>query len=288
MLDADGVGCVTLEYNTLPIATAGNAGLMSPEDKEKLERLPAQVEDAPSLALRRLFIAAGAEYNDTGADKTKTAPWGETVTHKAGHYYLNGLGDITEEQMMAIYAKSNWSITSNVSNNFAWGTARTNLPPLNNGLRELDALDGVIAKGAFMHSISLEVAVVSALDTPYNNAVYGIQVCNAASMFLGCTKLKHIIGILPSGMVADTSTLSTMFKSCPMLENIKLYSVKRNVSFSDSALISKESILYCITNAAPTSAITITLHPDAYARLADDAEIVAALEAQPLVSLVSA
>ena len=29
-------------------------------------------------------------------------------------------------------------------------------------------------------------------------------------------------------------------------------------------------------------------HPDAYARLADDVDIVAALEAQPLVSLVSA
>ncbi|MBR5456752.1 MAG: hypothetical protein IKU76_07395, partial [Bacteroidaceae bacterium] len=25
VLDADGVGCVTLEYNTLPIATVGNA-----------------------------------------------------------------------------------------------------------------------------------------------------------------------------------------------------------------------------------------------------------------------
>ena len=52
--------------------------------------------------------------------------------------------------------------------------------------------------------------------------------------------------------------------------------------------LSKDSVVYMISNAAPTSAISITLHPDAYARLADDAEIVAALEAQPLVSLVSA
>ena len=43
-----------------------------------------------------------------------------------------------------------------------------------------------------------------------------------------------------------------------------------------------------IENATPAAAITITLHPDAYARLADDAEVVAALGAQPLVSLVSA
>lgn len=52
--------------------------------------------------------------------------------------------------------------------------------------------------------------------------------------------------------------------------------------------LSKPSVKYIIEKAAPTSAITITLHPDAYARLADDADIVAALEAQPLVTLVSA
>ena len=41
-------------------------------------------------------------------------------------------------------------------------------------------------------------------------------------------------------------------------------------------------------NATATSAITLALHPDAYARLANDADIVAALEAQPMISLVSA
>ena len=57
---------------------------------------------------------------------------------------------------------------------------------------------------------------------------------------------------------------------------------------SDSPLIMKECIYYCIHNSVPSTAITITLHPDAYVRLADDADIVAALEAQPLISLVSA
>ena len=67
------------------------------------QKLSADVREKVNNPLRPLFIATGAEYNDTGADKTKTAPWGETVTHKAGHYYLNGLGDITEEEMMDIY-----------------------------------------------------------------------------------------------------------------------------------------------------------------------------------------
>ena len=62
----------------------------------------------------------------------------------------------------------------------------------------------------------------------------------------------------------------------------------KSITLNECPLISKVSILYIIENALPTSAITITLHPDAYARLADDADVVAALEAQPLISLVSA
>ena len=50
------------------------------------EKLSKDVRTKINSPLRPLFIAAGAEYNDSGADKTKTAPWGETVTHKAGHY----------------------------------------------------------------------------------------------------------------------------------------------------------------------------------------------------------
>ena len=60
------------------------------------------------------------------------------------------------------------------------------------------------------------------------------------------------------------------------------------MGWENSIMISKESVLYTIQNATPTATITITLHPEAYARLAGDADIVAALEAQPLVSLVSA
>jgi hypothetical protein len=79
-----------------------------------------------------------------------------------------------------------------------------------------------------------------------------------------------------------------MFGGCTSLIEAKIYELKGNMSFSGCPIINKDSILCIIQNSAPTSAITVTLHPDAYTRLADDAEIVAALEAQPLVSLVSA
>ena len=47
-----------------------------------------------------------------------------------------------------------------------------------------------------------------------------------------------------------------------------------------SFIISKPSILYAINNAAPTTAIAITLHANRYAQLSEDADIIAALEAK--------
>ena len=64
--------------------------------------------------------------------------------------------------------------------------------------------------------------------------------------------------------------------------------MKGNLSFKDSPLLSNESILFLINHEAATSAITITLHPDVYARVMANADILAALETHTNVSLASA
>jgi hypothetical protein len=107
----------------------------------------------------------------------------------------------------------------------------------------------------------------------------------AHSMFYGCKKLKLIY---PMNVKSAATMEISNFNGCSSLVEVRLFNLMLNTGFKDSPDISKQSILYIVNNAAPISAITITLHPDAYARLANDAEIVAALEAQPLVSLVSA
>ena len=86
----------------------------------------------------------------------------------------------------------------------------------------------------------------------------------------------------------NTTIDQQTFQECYSLEYIKMELLSSSIKFADSSNLSQESVIYMIQKASPTSAITITLHPDAYARLKDDAEIVAALEAQPLISLVSA
>ena len=75
---------------------------------------------------------------------------------------------------------------------------------------------------------------------------------------------------------------------CPALEHIEFHGLKINVDLNLSSKISKNSVLYMICNSDATFAITITLHADAFARLSVDEDVIAALEAKPLVSLVSA
>lgn len=237
------------------------------------EKLSSDIRPNVVNPLRPLFLAAGAEYNDSGADITKTAPWGETVTHKAGHYYLNGLGDITEEQMMAIYNAPHNALYEQA---YFDSGSRTLLFKGNSQStsfsQSLDAL--------FRDSINLEV-----LGSGKEVIYFRQDNRTIKNLFKGCSNLRCISMIFyAQGIVLDNS----VFSGCHLLENIQISRLTASLSLADSANISKTSILYVVDKALPSSAITITLHPNAYARLVDDSNIVAALEAQPLISLVSA
>lgn len=284
---------------SIPVATTKSAGVMSAADKENLDNVPNIIKDAiaeektraeaveqtlandiaeaPNLALRTLFVAAGAKYNDGGTDKTKTEPWGETVTHKAGHYYLNGLGDITEEDMVKIY-NAGKLIKANYYNYKNLNIKTTLNVPFNGG-----EANGIDLSGAYAGS---KVQIIGINRISVYDAIF--YPSNLASAFSGCTSLRRIIPTLKLSFCSSANNYKNTFYNCSALEYVNLEVLKHSVSFEHSPSISQESILFLINKAAPTSAITITLHADAYARLKDDADIVAALAAQPLVTLVSA
>ncbi len=239
------------------------------------QKLSDDVREKVNNPLRPLFIAAGAEYNDTGADKTKKAPWGEAVIHKAGHYYLNGLGDITEEQMMDIYIRGVWN-DGDVSpfSYQGFNNVRTNMGRAGNY--------NLSFTGPYITFNNSSIEVFRFLP---KKQFSGNVTLTGNMLFTGSANLRVIdVGALIYLKVASEQ----IFKGCIKLEEVRLTQISVNLFFNDSTNISKDSIMYAIQNASPISAITITLHPDAYSRLADDADIVAALEAQPLISLVSA
>ena len=101
------------------------------------------------------------------------------------------------------------------------------------------------------------------------------------NMFYYCYSLVSI----PQLDTSNVTSMSNMFYYCYSLTHINLKNAKLAYQLNNSPLLSKESLLYLINNEVATSAITIKLASYAYSRLANDADIVAALANHPNISI---
>ena len=228
---------------------------------------PKVIYDTTSGTLRDLYISAGAVYNE-----------------QTGFYELNGLTDITEEEMRKIYLLyiTNSPKAEHIVSWLSYpNDFRTNITPQ------------VLYVSNIQNSIggnsALEVLALSFSSLYIQNLV--------ATAHGSFPKLRRVVGDWvyannnPSKYNFD---YGQPFQNCPLLEEIRMKGINKSHTFAVSPNLSKESVLCMITNANPPSgaavgSITITLHPTAYARLKDDADIVAALEAKGgIITLVSA
>jgi len=353
-IDGENSGSVTL-----PAATTEKAGVMSAEDKKALDNVPNAIEDAiteeskvtdekiakekaraeqteqtlandianaPNIALRALFVAAGAEYNDTNNHIVKYTPWRnlvdsidykaqwnldvvtgsvQTLTyggksyeyvddngtwkiiarvgdkliwddtkviHRKGYYYLNGLGDITEDQMMTIY---NAGIYKGAVNYYTgYNDIRTFLPAKISGQEGYGAFQirGLVAG-------CKNIEVVHFASERGLTEQYGVSIespSNISNAFRGCNNLKYIQAIA----LKANATVTGTFNGCRELVWIKLFNLAVNLGLASSSKISKESIRFVIQKAKPTTAIAITLHHVAYVRLTADQEVLDDLTAK--------
>ena len=193
---------------------------------------------------RALYVAAGAVYNE-----------------KTGFYELNGLTDITEEQMKVIYVQTH-HVTRQTS--FAASLANTNSIRTNYPLEVFGGYRHIDVHAMFAGCVSLEVA---ALGINVNRIVYPSSV---HYLFQNCKKLKEVICIIRMDYANFSEKYEKMFYQCFALVSVRLRGVKYDISFSDSPLISLESLQFMITNAANTSPIIVTVHADVYAKIQDE------------------
>lgn len=101
------------------------------------------------------------------------------------------------------------------------------------------------------------------------------RVSNGNQMFYNCSSLVAIPDVIE---IARGANVSYMFRGCSMLEQVRLVLWGGELSMQWSPNLSLESLQYIVKNALNTSAITITLHPSAFARLTD--ELVEAAQAK--------
>lgn len=193
---------------------------------------------------RALYVAAGAVYNQN-----------------TGFYELNGLTDITEEQMRNIYVYTSGAINqNNLNGKFSNIPIRTNLPfKANSGGYFGDANIGAM----FATNHTIEVVYVGSI-------IYPDYISYA---FARCDKLRKILTVIDLNNYRVATPITKMFPGCILLEYVRIQKIKQSISFSDSPLLSLESLQYLITNAANTSSITVTVHADVYAKIQDEGQV---------------
>lgn len=96
--------------------------------------------------------------------------------------------------------------------------------------------------------------------------------------FYGCTNLRKILGNINVSVIKNNNYLmSNAFYLCNKLEEVRIMQLMANIHFGASPKISLESLQFLVTNAANgTAAITVTVHPDVYAKLTGDTDNAAA------------
>ena len=135
---------------------------------------------------------------------------------------------------------------------------------------------------AFFQCSKLEVA---------NIIGFSDNISSARRMFSRCVKLRKVIGEINflQGQI-DTYEFA---HDCVALEDIQITKLRFDLNLADCPLLSLASLQFMVANAANTTPITITVHPDVYAKLTGDTTnaAAAALSADELAqwqSLVSA
>lgn len=257
VLLSDGVQHTRWFYNGKLYEVLVNTALTRvPED-------PKVIYDTTYGTLRDLYISAGAKYNEA-----------------TGYYELNGLTDITEEEMRTIYEKTwGWWLHLPSLNGFGSALPRTNIPCP-------DYKIILYASNISIHSIfsvsgnndNLEVVNLRALYTP--TGFDEIKIVDSNWAFQGNKKLREVQGIINVNGARSNLNIGGN------IETINIKGLKVNIRFYNSQRLSKKSVLYMINNSEATSAITIGLNKAVYDAMKDDADIIAALAEKTNITLI--
>lgn len=257
LLDTDSVQHTRWFYKgKLYEVTVNTALTRVPED-------PKVIYDTTSGTLRDLYISAGAVYNEA-----------------TGYYELNGLTDITEEQMRVIYEKTwGWWLHLPSLNGFGSALPRTNIPCP-------DYKIIAYASNISLHSIfsrsdnddNLEVVNLKALYTP--TGFDEIRIVDFNWAFQGNEKIREVQGII------NVKEASSKLNIGGNIETINIKGLNVDIQFYNSQRLSKESVLYMINNSEAISAITISLNKAVYDVMKDDADIIAALAEKTNITLI--
>lgn len=196
---------------------------------------------------RALYIAAGAVYNE-----------------RTGFYELNGLTDITEKQMREIYI-----CTADLDKRTDWRggiankTFRTNL-----GFRTNTIYDYINRTFNLYNALRGNMNLVVLHVGPETSDIFKLYpfiISNLGDCFYQ-TSVKKIEGFIKFNFQNIDLTRLTL------IEYIRIVQLNTNINFGASPNITLDSLQFLIQEAINTSAITVTVHADVYAKIQDESQ----------------
>ena len=195
-----------------------------------------------------LFVAAGATFNTT-----------------SGYFELNGLTDISYEEMKKIYNAGWFNLLDKAKTGAYAGTFIGNKwETLNGGRTHLMGITYPVIQNTHwnLYGCWQKNEIVEIVPFPKYGA--NISEFDSLSSFSDTLHLKSI------GYIKYMQSSTGKISDCPCLEEANIYGIKASIEIKASPRLSLASIVYMVENAANTSAITITLHATAYARAQAD------------------
>ncbi|WP_418981688.1 hypothetical protein [Alistipes sp.] len=197
------------------------------------------------------ITAARVEYRLTPEQRHYTAR-GATFDPSTGLFALNGIGDLTPAELETICALWNGEKKTDLSEQFAGSAIRTAFPIKSTWTR-------LNLQRAFQNCRSLRRIDID---------------CYVADMAFLCYGDVNVesVGYLNTYLINSIHQVAQPFAACYKLKTAYIKSLRYNFDFSDSPLLSFDSLQYLVDNAINTAAITVTVHPEVYARLTDPAD----------------
>lgn len=174
-----------------------------------------------------------------------------------GYFELNEITDIGYEEALNIFNDSFPRSVGSMAQcfyNHSYPRGRTLFSPKGFGIDDLNNLY------AYCRSL-VSIRVRGGYSDDW------IKVKSFKNTFLSCNALEKILGEIR----IETTTTQYAFQWCEKLRTVHLtLTSNANISFADSPLLESESFRFLVDNATNSAAITITVHPNVYAKLTDE------------------
>lgn len=201
-----------------------------------------------SVALHSAYERCGAVYNSS-----------------TGYWELNGLTDLTEEDMLNIFLWSSCLLNSpnNMSYIFLFAPLRTTFHAVTDHDWNMHT-ESIVMTGMCMGS---DIEVLS-LTNPEGGSGGVILISDASNAFNRCSELVRIADCLDADN-STTNVFANAFIGCSMLREVSIRNLNSSLDFSSCPLITYNSMKFIVDNSRPSQNITITVHPTTWSYMSD-------------------